>query len=343
MAVLTTILIIAILILVHEWGHFYTARRIGIPVHEFSIGFGYQLFSVKKNGVLYSLRLLPLGGYVRMAGEEPGDQEDPDGFSKRTPLEKIRVAFAGPFMNFVLAIFIFIYIYTFIGVPRNLDEPVIGTVIAGQPADRAGIKADDIVLSLNGEEIDSWTELTGKLAENPEGKALEIKVRRNGEIESFTLTPEKSEAAETPIIGVLGKVVYDKQGILSSIKIGFQQTYELTALLLSGLWMMISGGVSMNDVAGPVGITQLVGEAAQVGGVFLLSFAAFLSINLGILNLLPIPALDGSRIVFAMVEAVRRKPLEPEKEGFIHWIGFLFLIGLMLLVTYNDIIRLIKG
>jgi regulator of sigma E protease len=107
--------------------------------------------------------------------------------------------------------------------------------------------------------------------------------------------------------------------------------------------MMISGGVSMNDVAGPVGIVQLVGEAAQFGGVFLLSFSAFLSINLGILNLLPIPALDGSRIVFAIVEAIRRKPLEPEKEGFVHWIGFLFLIGLMLLVTYNDIIRLIRG
>jgi len=341
--ILITILIIAVLILVHEWGHFFTARRIGIPVHEFSIGFGYQLFSIKKNGVVYSLRLLPLGGYVRMAGEEPGDQEDPNGFSNRTPLEKIRVAFAGPFMNFVLAVFIFIYIYTFIGVPHNVDEPVIGRVVSGQPADRAGIQAGDIILSVNGESINSWTEFTGKLADNPEGQVLEIKAMRNEIIESFTLTPEKSDTAETPIIGVAGKVEYEKQGIVNSIKIGFQQTYQLTALLLSGLWMMISGGVSMNDVAGPVGIVQLVGEAAQFGGVFLLSFSAFLSINLGILNLLPIPALDGSRIVFAIVEAIRRKPLEPEKEGFVHWIGFLFLIGLMLLVTYNDIIRLIRG
>ena len=343
MTILITILIIAVLILVHEWGHFFTARRIGIPVHEFSIGFGYQLFSIKKNGVVYSLRLLPLGGYVRMAGEEPGDQEDPNGFSNRTPLEKIRVAFAGPFMNFVLAVFIFIYIYTFIGVPHNADEPVIGRVVSGQPADRAGIQAGDIILSVNGESINSWTEFTGKLADNPEGQVLEIKAMRNEIIESFTLTPEKSDTAETPIIGVAGKVEYEKQGIVNSIKIGFQQTYQLTALLLSGLWMMISGGVSMNDVAGPAGIVQLVGEAAQFGGVFLLSFSAFLSINLGILNLLPIPALDGSRIVFAIVEAIRRKPLEPEKEGFVHWIGFLFLIGLMLLVTYNDIIRLIRG
>ena len=154
---------------------------------------------------------------------------------------------------------------------------------------------------------------------------------------------QKNETTGKPSIGVMSALAYDKQGIISAIKIGFQQTYELTVLLLSSLGILISGGASVNDLAGPVGITKLIGEAAQAGMVLLLSFTAFLSINLGVLNLLPIPALDGSRIVFALVEAIRRKPLEPEKEGFIHWLGFLFLIMLMVLVTYNDIVRLIKG
>ena len=152
-----------------------------------------------------------------------------------------------------------------------------------------------------------------------------------------------NESTGLPAIGVLGSVIYEKQGIFEAVKIGFQQTYDLTRLMLIGLWTIITGGASAGDLAGPVGITQLVGEAAQVGSVFLLTFAAFLSINLGIINLLPIPALDGSKIVFAVVEAIRRKPMEPEKEGLIHFIGFVFLMLLIVIVTYNDIMRLIKG
>ncbi|MEN6324713.1 MAG: RIP metalloprotease RseP [Syntrophomonas sp.] len=342
MSILLTLLIIAVLILVHEWGHFITARRIGIPVYEFSIGFGYKLFSHKKDGVEYSLRLVPLGGFVRMAGEELGDPDDPNGFNRRTPLEKIRVSFAGPFMNFVLAILIFIYSYSFIGIPQASDQPVIGTVIAEKPAALAGIKAGDRIISVNGIPVESWREfdsLTGKF----ENRELQLKINRNQEVMNFKVTPIKLDSTGNRGIGVLNTVNYEKQGIINSIKLGFQQTYELTLLLLSALAMLVSGGASMGDLAGPVGITRMVGEFAQVGTVFLLNFAAFLSINLGLMNLLPIPALDGSKIVFALVEAVRRKPLDPDKEGFINWIGFMFLIGLMVIVTFNDIIRWIKG
>ncbi len=342
MSILLTLLIIAVLILVHEWGHFITARRIGIPVYEFSIGFGYKLFSHKKNGVEYSLRLVPLGGFVRMAGEELGDPDDPNGFNRRTPLEKIRVSFAGPFMNFVLAIFIFIYSYSFIGIPKASDQPVIGTVIAEKPAALAGIKAGDRIISVNGTPVESWQEfdnLTGK-SENGE---LQLKISRNNQSMTFKVTPVKLDSTGNRGIGVLNTVNYEKQGIITSIKLGLQQTYQLTLLLLSALGMLVSGGASMGDLAGPVGITRMVGEFAQVGMVFLLNFAAFLSINLGLMNLLPIPALDGSKIVFALVEAIRRKPLDPDKEGFINWIGFMFLIGLMVIVTFNDIVRWIRG
>lgn len=343
MTILTTLIIIAVLILVHEWGHFITARRIGIPVHEFSLGFGYRLFSIKKNGVEYSIRLIPLGGYVKMAGEEPGDMENPDGFNNRTPLEKIRVAFAGPFMNFVAALFIFVYVYSFIGIPRVSDEPVLGKVIAGKPANVAGLQANDKILTVDGETVGTWKEFTEILASSSEGETLTMKVERNDNIIFIDVTPRISSTTGVPAIGVLEKIDYERQDLLTSIKIGFQRTYELTVLLLSGLGLLVSGGASVSDLAGPVGITRLVGEAAQIGSVFLLFFTAFLSINLGILNLLPIPALDGSRIVFAIIEAIRKKPIEPEKEGMIHWIGFLFLMLLIVVVTYNDIVRLIKG
>lgn len=343
MSILIAILILAILIVVHEWGHFIVARRIGIPVHEFSLGFGYRILSVQRNGVEYSWRAIPLGGYVRMAGEEPGDDTNPEGFNNRTPLEKIRVAFAGPAMNFVLAILIFIYSFAVIGIAKPVGDAVIGDVLEGKPAAEAGLKADDRILAVNGKEVMDWEAFVNAVRAEPAGATLDLTVERNGKVNNLTVETFTAEGSEEPMIGVYSKVIFEKQGIGSAIKYGFIQTYEMTILLFQGLGMLFTGEVSSGDLAGPVGITSMVGEAARGGMVYLLAFTAFLSINLGILNLLPIPALDGSRILFSLVEIVRRKPLDPDKEGMIHWFGFLFLMGLLLLVTYNDIIRLIRG
>ncbi len=341
MSIIITLLIIAVLVLAHEWGHFIVARRIGIPVHEFSLGFGYKLFSITRNGVEYSFRLIPLGGFVRMAGEEYGDEfTEPTGYSSRTPLEKIAVAFAGPFMNFVLAVIIFIIIYAFIGIPESTNAPILGNVMEDKPAYAAGLQAGDKVVEINGVKVNSWDEFTEHVASSTGGANLEIIVNRNNEMITISVAPEFDNTTGSSIIGVLPLVEYSKQSILTSIKLGFYQTYELTRLLLAGLWTLVSGGASMQDLAGPVGITKLVGEVAQIGFVFVLNFAAFLSVNLAILNLLPIPALDGSKIVFAAIEGIRKKPIEPEREGFIHWLGFLFLILLIIVVTYNDILRL---
>lgn len=343
MTIVYALLIIAVLILVHEWGHFIVARRIGIPVYEFSLGFGYKLFSTKKNGVEYSLRLIPLGGYVRMAGEEPGDNEDPDGFSKRTPLEKMAVSFAGPFMNFVLAILIFIITFAVIGVAQPVDEAIIGEVIEGKPAYEAGLQSGDRIMAIEQQNISSWEQFVSTIQEVPANQPLQLTIDRDGKTQELTVTPTVNESTGKAILGVYSQVTFERQGVITAIKMGFTQTYQMTVLLLSGLGMLITGGASSSDLAGPVGIANMVGEAARGGIVYLLSFTAFLSINLGILNLLPIPALDGSRFVFAIVEAIRRKPMNPEKEGFIHWMGFLFLMGLIVFATYNDIVRLIKG
>ena len=277
-----------------------------------------------------------------MAGEEPGDETDPKGYLNRTPLEKMAVAFAGPFMNFIMALLVFIFVYSFIGIATSPNEPLVGKVLGDKPAAQAGLQEGDRILAVNGVEVDTWTEMTAAIDRNAAGEEMELTIQRGATVKTLRLTPVVNETTGKPGIGILAQVVYEKKGIWEGVKIGSVQTYQATADLLTGLGILVSGGASMNDLAGPVGITQLVGQFAQLGFVTLLMFAAFLSINLGILNLLPIPALDGSKIVFAVVEAIRHKPLEPEKEGFIHWLGFLFLILLMVLVTFNDIARLFR-
>lgn len=343
MSIVYALIIIAVLILFHELGHFIAARRIGIPVHEFSLGFGYRLLGTKRGDTEYSIRLIPLGGYVRMAGEEPGDMENPDGYNARTPLEKMRVSFAGPFMNFILAILIFIITNAVIGIAVPTKDAIIDDVLKDKPAYQAGLKAGDQILAVNHQEVSSWNQFVENVRKQPTGKPMQLTVRRGQETKVLEMIPMKDKSTGNTIIGVSGKYVFERKGILAAIKLGFVQTYQMTVFMLSSLGMMFTGGVSANDLAGPVGITSLIGDAARNGLVSLLTFSAFLSINLGILNLLPIPALDGSRIMFAIVEVIRRKPMNPEKEGYIHFIGFVFLMLIILFATYNDIIRLIKG
>ncbi len=343
MTIIIAIIILAILILVHELGHFWVARRIGIPVYEFSLGFGKKLYSTRKNGVEYSLRLIPLGGFVRMAGEEQGDMNDPEGFNNRKPWEKMAVSFSGPFMNFVLAILIFIYSFAFIGLGFPSDDPVVGEVLKDKPAYEAGLQKNDRILSMNGSEIDSWEEFVGTIQSNEAGSSLVTEVERDGQVRTLTMISTLDNSTGNPIVGVYPQINFVRQGIIESIRLGFVQTYQMTLALLGGLAMLFTGGASSSDLAGPVGITSMVGEAARGGMVYLLSFTAFLSLNLGIINLLPIPALDGSKMVFALIEKIRRKPMDPEKEGFIHWLGFMFLMLIILFATYNDIVRLIKG
>ncbi len=343
MSIILTIIVLGVLIFVHELGHFLTARRIGIPVYEFALGFGYKVLSFTRNGVEYTLRLIPLGGFVRMAGEEPGDNEDPNGYSHRTPWEKIKVSVAGPLMNLLLGLLIFIYSYAFIGLPHPTNEPVIGRVISGEPAAMAGVQPGDRVLAIDGQPISTWDQITTVMSQKPAGENITLTLQRDGQTLNLEMAPRQNSSTGNPAIGVMGQLVYEKQGIVQSVVYGFQQTFMLTGALLSGIWSIITGAASSGDLAGPVGITMMVGEASQYGAIFLLSFIAFLSVNLGILNLLPIPALDGSKVIFALAEILRRKPIDPEKEGLIHWLGFLLLMLLIVFVTYNDILRLIKG
>ncbi|MDR1616573.1 MAG: RIP metalloprotease RseP [Syntrophomonadaceae bacterium] len=342
MSIILTLIIIAVLVLVHEWGHYIVARKIGIPVHEFSLGFGYRLYSFKKDGVVFSIRAVPLGGFVRLAGEEVADMEAPGGYFNRKPVEKIAVSIAGPLMNFVIAIVIFILTLALIGSTEGSSEPVIGKVEAGFPAAQAGLQQGDRIISIEGNEIKQWDDVVEN-TRNSGKSVLNIQYDHRGEIYSVPVNTVVLDSAGSTGIGIYPIFIQHRYSLTQSVAMGFQQTYELTKALVYSLVVIVTGGATMNDVAGPVGIVRMVGDFAQLGFVTLLTFTAFLSINLGFMNLLPIPALDGGRIIFALFEMVTRKPFPREKEGFLHWIGFMVLMLLMVLVTFNDIVRCFKG
>ena len=286
MTIIIALLILTLVVLVHELGHFVAAKRIGIPIYELSLGFGYKLFSFKRNGIEYALRLFPIGASVRMAGEEPGDMDNRDGYNARTPLEKIRVAFAGPFMNFVLAVAIFIFSYAVVGIPQAVNEPVIGKIMPDTPADQAGLRENDRVISVNQVKVNSWTEFMNCIKQNPLGKDVSLVIQRNGDTRTIVVTPIKNANTGKPMIGVYSKIEYQRQGIIKATRMGFSQTYDMTAMLLQGMGMLFSGKASVSDLTGPVGITSMASDAAQGG--YLLLFTAFLSIALGLFNLFPI-------------------------------------------------------
>ena len=341
MTIITALIILAILILVHEFGHFLACRWVGVPVYEFSLGMGYKLYSFEKNGTEFSFRLIPLGGYVMMAGMDPSDQDRADGYAHRSPWEKMKVSLAGPLMNVVLALAIFIFSYSVIGIGVPDGTATLGEIMPSMPAAEAGLEKGDLVLNVAGIEVENWEEFTAAVQVQAIGEYFSITVERAGQELTVEIQSKLSESSGTAVIGVYSNLRYERQGVAAAVKYGFEQTWYLTKMLVGALANLFSTGVSVDDFAGPVGITSMVSEAASGGVYHLLAFTAFLSINLGIMNMLPIPALDGSRVILALVEAIRRKPLASEKEGILNFLGFVFLIVVVIMVTYNDIARLI--
>lgn len=339
---LATIVILGLLIFIHELGHFSVAKWVGIKVHEFSIGFGPKVFGFSGKETNYNMRLVPLGGFVRMAGMDPEEEEeDPErGFNKKPVLHRIAVIFAGAFMNFVLAIFLMALGYFAFGLPTVSNEALIGQVVKGSPAAKAGVEVGDKVTKINGQQVNSWNEMVDSI--NKQGKnSLELSLLRDGQQKVLNITPEFNKETKRLMIGIAQQQLMERQGLFKSLWLGATHTVEMTGMMIAGI-ASIFVKPSAADLAGPVGIVNIIGEAAQIGLFPLIQFAAILSINLGILNLLPIPALDGSRIIFLAFEALRGKPIDPAKENFVHLIGFAFLLLLMVVVTYKDITKLFQ-
>lgn len=327
---IAAIFVFLLVVLLHELGHFSVAKLVGIKVNEFAIGMGPKIFQRQSGETNYTLRAFPIGGFVRMEGEED-NSDDPRSFGKASVMSRIATIAAGAVMNFVLAIIVLSIVAFNVGVPTT----TLSGTIDGSPAQEYGILAGDRVVAINETEINEWQDIVDAINYYGIESELSVKVERNGAMETVKVIPV--EDAGRVVIGITPEY---EQSIGSALKAGFEDTWYFIRLMFQFLGMLFQGKVSTNDLAGPIGVINEVGNAAKMGFVNLLYILGFISVNLGFFNLLPIPALDGSKIVFLLIELVRGKPIDPEKEGFIHLVGFVFLISLMLIVTYKDLIRI---
>ena len=334
MTIVLSLVILSLLILVHEWGHFLAAKKAGIQVYEFSIGMGPAIISRTLGETKYLIRLLPIGGYVKMAGMEPGDENNPRGFNKKSLFQRAAVVSAGSLMNFLLAIVLFVFVFTVIGIPSASN--VVGEVMADSPAAEAGLRPGDKILVIDGRKVNNWNDLVGIIHKNP-GKRLEMIVQRDNSKFTVNIVPYLDSERNVGLIGIKQSV--EKQNLLNSIYLGISNALNIIFMIFWGFIRMIIGEIPA-EVAGPVGIVTIIGDVARFGLANILNFTAVLSLNLGLINLFPIPALDGSRLLFIFVEWLRGKPIDPQKENLIHFIGFAILILIMLIITYQDIIRI---
>lgn len=330
--ILSFILVFCILVLFHEFGHFAAAKLNGIYVHEFSIGMGPKLFEKQGKETLYTIRAFPIGGFVNMEGEDE-KSESPRSFSGKSPLRRLSVLIAGPMMNFILATILLFTIFISIGSPTN----IMGEITPDSPAYNAGIELNDEIISINGITITTWDEIISNISKADTRKALDIEVKKqNGQTKVLSVKPMIEEESGRAIIGIR---YLPKKEIGKSVTVAVTNVVNISKEIVTFLVSMPFKGVGAGDVVGPVGMYKMIGSAAQSGIFDLLSLGALISINLGIFNLLPFPALDGGRIVFILIEMIRRKPLNEEIEGKIHFIGFAILISLMVFLVFKDVLR----
>lgn len=333
---LTAVLVFGLIVFFHEFGHFAVAKIVGIKVHEFAIGMGPRLIKHRKGETEYSLRILPIGGYVRMEGEDE-TSDDIRSFNKKTIGERIAVIFAGPLMNFILAIFLFaIIFYNVSGLPITTIEQII----QNSPADIAGIEVNDKIIGINDEDISNWKDVVNQI-DRSQGNTIKITLMRNGEAIEKSITPETDVTNNRFVIGI---IPVTEKSLTAAIKDSYNQTKMIFIEMFNFFSGLISRKPASNtEVVGPVGIINLVGQASKEGLFNVLFLAGLISINLGFINLLPIPALDGSRILFLIFEFFRGKAVDPEREAIIHAVGLALMMLLMLIITYKDILTLFKG
>lgn len=335
---LYTILVFCLIIAIHEFGHFVAAKLSKMTVHEFSIGMGTRLFGFKKNETEYNFRLFPIGGFVKLEGEDE-ESDDPNAFGNKKPWKRLAVLAAGAFMNFVLGFSIFLIISSF---SSGFTSNIVGTVIEGSAFENAGIKPGDMIVRMESgsykTKIHDYNDISYFSYKNGSNEAM-ITFRRDGETFQKRITPTYLESEKRTLFGFSPKVFEPTPSRI--IISAYRQSIFVIKVVISSFADMIRGSVSMSDMSGPVGIVSEIGSAAKNGFLNVLYLAALISINLGVVNLLPLPALDGGRIIFVLIELLRGKPVDKNKEGMVHLVGFALLLILMVTITYTDIIKLL--
>lgn len=338
---------LGLLIVFHEFGHFLIAKLSGVGVLTFSVGFGPKLWVKRKGETEYALSAFPLGGYVKMVGEDPDEIVPPaeiaKSFSHKNLLKRIAIVVAGPGFNLLLAVLLFAFVFTFYGVPVMSTQ--VSGVESGSPAARAGIAKGDRIVDLDGKPITEWDDLSKGIKASG-GKELNLEIQRGAERIRVAVKPTQKvarnifgEQKDEWMIGIGSQVSIEKGNPGLAVVRAFYQTYDYSILTLQAFYKMIVGEVSPRNIGGPILIAQMAGQQAQEGLGTFLAFLAVLSINLGILNLLPVPVLDGGHLVFFMVEAVIRKPVSIRYREKAQQVGLCLLGVLMVYAFYNDIVR----
>lgn len=377
MTIILFVIIFGVIVLSHEFGHFIVAKKNGIHVVEFAIGMGPTLLHLDRGGTKYSVKLLPFGGACLFEGDDglladgeeaKADEPKQDGIYRDLPVgtkeifplrrdvggsfpdapvwARIATVFAGPFVNLLLGFVIALILVAY----RGTDLPVIQMISEDSAAEEAGLMAGDVITRMNGERIHVYREVRLNSMLNSDGKDFSISYLRDGKEYTLVLTPRYSAKDDRYYIGLMGVGEYMPCKGFSVIRYGFYETEYVLKNTIKSLQMLVTGKLGKDDVSGPVGVASYVGEtyetAKEYGAITvlmsMLELVVILSINIGVMNLLPLPALDGGRLVFLLVEVIRGKPVPPEKEGFVHMAGLILFFILMIFVMYNDIMRLFR-
>jgi len=347
LSLISFIAVLSILVIVHEFGHFIVAKKMGVRVEKFSIGFGPEIAGITKGDTRYSISMIPLGGYVKLAGEigSDGAKGEKWEYLSRTVWERMRIIFAGPLLNYILAFIIFSFVFM-AGSPTLTSR--IGKIMPGYPAESVGLKAGDKILSINGKDMVYWEDVTNIVQAN-KNTEMKVSLERDGRQMTILVTPKPQDVktifGSKKNISIMGiapsdEIIYVKYGFLKSIYMGAEKLWTLTYITCRALWASVTGAIPVKEsMTGPIGIFYITGQAAKLGIIYLLQLMGVLSASLAIFNLLPVPVLDGGHILFLAIEKIRKKPVSIKMQESVTQVGMSLLIVLMLFVFYNDFMR----
>ena len=324
------IILFCVMIFPHELGHYIAAKRLGVKVNEFAFGMGPVIWKKQKGETLHSIRLFPIGGFCSMEGEDE-DSDEPRAFNNKKPWQKIIILAAGSFMNVLCAILIMSIVVGVLG----FTTTTIDTVSEGSPAETEGIMAGDEITAIDGQPIEAWTDVSAAIA-SAEGGQIIMTVQRDGRTLEAAVTPEQTQDGAY-LIGITSRVSHNP---FRAVAEGAKSTWNITVSMFQTLSQLFTGQLGADSLSGPVGMVQMVSQTTQYGWWYYGFLTALICINLAIINMLPLPALDGGRIIFVIISMITGRPVSQKVEGTVHFVGIMLLFGLMAYVTFNDITRI---